>query len=251
MKKRIPLIICLLICLVILAGCGCKHTWVEADCITAKTCSDCGKTEGEPLGHSWADAACEAPKTCSICAATEGDAPGHSWADATCEAPKTCTVCAAAEGEPLAHIFEISEYTVTDDIPVQTSTCNICGLQETREGEALVSHILTSGVWSFLTARFYGEEIDIGERSYIIFDDENGFTFFLSDDLKLTGTWEFYESYEKEDTVTHSLLFSWQDGGTMNALQYTDPDTSWEVFIIRDSDKNYLSFFKIDYSELF
>lgn len=28
-------------------------TWQEATCTTPKTCSVCGKTEGEPLGHSW------------------------------------------------------------------------------------------------------------------------------------------------------------------------------------------------------
>ena len=84
MKKGTPLLICLLICLVILAGCTCKHTWVEADCVTAKTCSDCGETEGEPAGHSWVEATCEAPKTCSVCSATEGQPLNHSEAVRDC-----------------------------------------------------------------------------------------------------------------------------------------------------------------------
>ena len=29
-----------------------QHTWVEADCDTPKTCSECGATEGEALGHA-------------------------------------------------------------------------------------------------------------------------------------------------------------------------------------------------------
>ena len=33
------------------------HTWVDADCDTAKTCSVCGATEGDPLGHTAGDAA--------------------------------------------------------------------------------------------------------------------------------------------------------------------------------------------------
>ena len=38
-----------------LAFCGtvCEHTWVDADCENAKTCSACGKTDGEALGHSY------------------------------------------------------------------------------------------------------------------------------------------------------------------------------------------------------
>ena len=84
MKKCIPLLICLLICLVLLAGCTCKHTWVEADCVTAKTCSECQATEGEPLGHNWTDATCEAPKICSVCSATEGDPLGHIEAVRDC-----------------------------------------------------------------------------------------------------------------------------------------------------------------------
>ena len=52
MKKHVSLIIYLLICLSTLAGCSCKHTWIDANCVTARTCSVCNMTEGEPLGHS-------------------------------------------------------------------------------------------------------------------------------------------------------------------------------------------------------
>lgn len=84
MKKCMLCLICLIICLVGLSGCSCKHIWVEADCVTAKTCSDCGETEGEPLGHSWMDASCEAPKTCTACSATEGQPLAHSEAVRDC-----------------------------------------------------------------------------------------------------------------------------------------------------------------------
>ena len=52
MKKYISFAVFLCLCLAMLTGCGCKHSWTEADCITAKTCSTCGATEGEPLGHT-------------------------------------------------------------------------------------------------------------------------------------------------------------------------------------------------------
>lgn len=74
MKKASSLIILICICVLTLTACGCRHeSWIPADCVTAKTCIDCGKTEGEPLGHSWVEASLEAPKTCSACALTEGD----------------------------------------------------------------------------------------------------------------------------------------------------------------------------------
>lgn len=51
----------------------CVHDWIDATCTTAKTCSICGQTEGEPLGHTWVEATKYAPKTCSICNYAEGN----------------------------------------------------------------------------------------------------------------------------------------------------------------------------------
>ena len=98
MKKFLALVLCVAM-LASLAGCGCKHQWIEANCLEAKTCSACGEIEGEALGHSWIDATCENSKTCSVCGLTEGEALDHDWLDATTEAPKTCALCAATEGE--------------------------------------------------------------------------------------------------------------------------------------------------------
>lgn len=60
----------------------------------------------ESAGHSWVDATCNAAKTCSVCGATEGNALGHSWVEANYQAPKTCSVCGATEGDPLTAAFE-------------------------------------------------------------------------------------------------------------------------------------------------
>ena len=53
--------------LTVLTGCGHEHKWTEATCTEPKTCTECGKTEGEPLGHKWKEATCTEAKTCSVC----------------------------------------------------------------------------------------------------------------------------------------------------------------------------------------
>lgn len=85
-------------------GCMHRHTWIDANCITPKTCSECGATEGNPLGdegHDWKAASCAEPKTCSICGKTDGQALGHKWEDQTYSKPKTCSRCGATEGKSL------------------------------------------------------------------------------------------------------------------------------------------------------
>ena len=51
MKKVAILILCMIMTIA-LVGCGHEHTWQEATCISPKTCSECGETEGGALGHS-------------------------------------------------------------------------------------------------------------------------------------------------------------------------------------------------------
>lgn len=99
MKKTFHIVILGLAMMICLAGCQCKHEWVEANCVTPKTCSACGETEGEALPHTWVDADCAAPKTCSVCGETEGEALPHTWIDANFQSPKTCSVCGTVEGE--------------------------------------------------------------------------------------------------------------------------------------------------------
>ena len=148
-----------------LIGCGHKHQWVDATCTLPKTCSECGKTEGEPLGHDWADATCTEPKTCKVCGATEGEplghhwlaatcydplickvcgvkkgeALGHKWKDATCTTPKKCRRCALTEGEPLGHNIEeweiTAEATCTEN-GTREGTCSVCGETITETIEA-------------------------------------------------------------------------------------------------------------------
>ena len=157
MKKYLLLLVALA-CLLVLAGCGCEHewlqatgghgqicnkcgesqgadepcSWVDATCLEPKKCAVCGITEGEALGHSWNDATCATPKTCTRCGETEGEALDHNWNDATCEAPKTCARCGETEGNALDHSWK-------DATCRAPKTCARCGK---TEGDVL-DHILT------------------------------------------------------------------------------------------------------------
>ena len=124
--KRTIYILALLTLVLVFAGCGCKHDWLEATCDVPKTCALCGQRQGAALGHSWADADCDTPRTCTVCKRTEGKAVGHCWAEAICEEPKTCTGCGLTEGEPLGHDWK-------DPTCVDPRTCSRCAA---TDGEA-------------------------------------------------------------------------------------------------------------------
>lgn len=130
MKKQLALLMFLTLVLS-LTACGHQHTWIDATCTEPKTCSECGETEGEPLGHTWIEATCTEPRTCSVCGVTEGaplgheaepascteasvcaicgetiqEASGHDWREATHSAPRTCKTCGITEGEPLPVLY--------------------------------------------------------------------------------------------------------------------------------------------------
>ena len=124
--RVVPLLV--MLCL-LLTGCACKHVWVDADCVTPKTCSECQVTEGEALGHTYADATCEAPKTCTVCKATDGEPLGHTWVDATCLAPKTCSVCKKTEAS-------IGHHKWVDATTETPKTCSVC---QKTEGERIIT----------------------------------------------------------------------------------------------------------------
>lgn len=136
MKKCILMLLSILLCAGVLAGCSCHHEWTEATCTAPKTCSKCGAAEGDALGHSWKPADCVTAKTCSRCGLTEGSPLGHTWAEATCTAPKTCTVCSAMDGAPLEHTWDTEATLYTAPI------CSVCG----TEGEPLPGYMAQHGL---------------------------------------------------------------------------------------------------------
>lgn len=119
-----------------------EHSWKDADCITPKTCTVCGATEGEALDHAWKDADCTNPQTCTACGETEGEALGHTpetvpGKDATCTEPglgvgSKCTIC----GETITSQDEIANkgHSWKDADCTNPKTCTTCGA---TDGEAL------------------------------------------------------------------------------------------------------------------
>ena len=117
MKRLTPVVLSLILVL-LLTGCGHTHTWQEATCTQPATCSECGETQGEPLGHTWSEATCEMPKTCEVCGATEGEPNGHvceAWVEIV---DPTCTeegyqkgICVHC-GQELTVILEKTPHTL-------------------------------------------------------------------------------------------------------------------------------------------
>ena len=160
MKKKISIILLVILCTLLFAGCECEHEWVEASCDAPKTCALCKATDGAPLGHSWMAATCEMPKTCEVCGLEQGDVQGHNWVEATCDTPKHCLNCEATEGTALAHAWQKA----TTEAP---KTCAACGV---TEGERIITDARFTtaanqalfGTWE-VDMTMTGEELDMGE----------------------------------------------------------------------------------------
>ena len=129
---------------ILLVGCGHKHQWVEATCTEPKTCSECGETEGEPLGHDFADATCTEPKKCKRCGGVQGEPLGHDvkhWAttdEPTCANPGRkvglCSVCndlvvetISASGHEPSEDWEIVEEATFSTAGKRVKICTVCG----------------------------------------------------------------------------------------------------------------------------
>jgi alpha-tubulin suppressor-like RCC1 family protein len=120
MKKTLASVIVGCLCACLLAGCACKHEWLEASCTAARICAECEATEGEPLGHDWVkNEGCTL--VCSRCGSV--DIAHHTWADATCIVPQTCTVCGFADSTVYA---EHQWLEATETAP---KTCSVCRKQ--------------------------------------------------------------------------------------------------------------------------
>ena len=123
----------------------------------------------EPSGceagdHSWADANCMSPKTCSACGTTEGEALGHAWE--TQETKKVCTVCGAEEEipvEPVAPILEeeltvedyatfLAELKVLEGYAAEFAASN----SKYSDPNLLVANFIRTGVERYLSAYWSG-----------------------------------------------------------------------------------------------
>ena len=176
MKRSLFFAAMILVCLMIFTACGCEHVFGEATCITPRTCSVCGKSDGVLSDHTWTDATCLAPKTCTICGITEGTLAEHTWAEATCMAPQTCTLCSATGEKKLEHSWQPANCEMPEHCPqcgikrggvvhtfgnwqvenalseTMTRTCSGCQLEETDERNDLtLANQSLVGHWDFAT----------------------------------------------------------------------------------------------------
>ena len=192
-----------------LAGCGCQHEWVEADCLNPRTCALCEKTEGEALAHDWKEADCEQPKICMRCAQTEGVALGHKWIDATCEAPRTCKICSLSEGDPLEHDYQ------TWWIPESNTIRYVCKVCDHQEEEAntyqnALRHVLKNTVWKsqYVQIKNSGDAYTTRGEHIIAFDDQYGFVMNLGDgeEYRYSGTWTADYFTDENETIVHHFM---------------------------------------------
>lgn len=222
--KKMRILAIFLVLALVMTGCCLKHEWVEADCLTPKTCAKCEKTEGEALGHDWADATCTAPKTCGHCGETEGDALGHDWAEADCVNPKTCGRCGETEGEALGH--SNSGWKATD-ADTMANTCTVCGFAEEKPmdrefigrqqilGKWELTSITMREVWFDYapgwTLEFFEDgtfeilltDVASGEVVYVEFYDGDKMDFYVFDGNTAENSYSI--NYEPEEDVIYII----------------------------------------------
>ena len=178
----------------------CYHRWDDATCTKPKTCSICGKTEGEALGHQWMDATCTEPQICSVCKETKGKALGHkadTWStikEATCteagEKEATCKRCGKSLVEEIPMMEHtpgewkiIKDYKINRDGTVTPGTqaiqCTVCNKElETKEYTIELTNSQKNAI-----IRAYEEENSWHvSRDYLINDILVGFDYFNVED---------------------------------------------------------------------
>lgn len=225
MKKSYILLLTLLLC-VGLAGCCLSHEWQEADCLTPKTCTKCGETEGEALGHSWAEATCTAPKTCTTCGETEGAALGHSWNDADCMHPTTCSLCGETEGEPLAHTWE----EVSSEEPDYCSSCGINACEAGKHVNTLTLTVTEEGVVGTDTCDFCQESTDTPYADWSAFLKAHlpgkwmGVVLMVGDDMYNHDDEFCYLEFSEDGNCTVSLSEAFNGQGAWSFSGYFDGD---------------------------
>lgn len=132
----------------------------------------------EANGHSWVDATCQTAKTCSVCGKTEGKALAHDWMDANYQAPKVCTLCGITEGEPLTASFV--EHGLTVNVTELNTEYDYVTACYTDESKQTVGKLMLSNYRIFA-----GDEKHPALEGYewhavtvtIRFDDENAWNY--------------------------------------------------------------------------
>ena len=241
MKKLAILLSILLIAS--LCGCAgekpCEHQWMDADCLTPKTCTVCSVTEGEALGHDFLAATCDSPESCSRCHAQQGLPLDHAWQSATCSAPETCTLCGSTQGEVLAHTYGKWEITGEE----MSRSCTACGATETsavdREvfaWEQITGHwdpyIISDG-----RSYYWATNLDMYDPGYCIRVSKDGYAYVEPG----TGILEGYMTFVRYREEDGSYLFE-LDYGSAEPLVLLLFETEEEYQLLTVLDNMYIYF---------
>ena len=219
---------------ILLAGCGHEHTWADAACTVPKTCTQCGETEGQPLGHTWVEATCTEPKHCSVCGQTDGQALPHTWAEANYQEPRTCTVCEKTEGTTLPASFEVHGLTINVKEGVTYDYKTACRQDYSR---ATVGHA------AFSDYRIAQEDAALGlekKDGYewrmvhvsILFDDANA----RKDGMTIGSCFENYYDIEGWDESAGDEEYDEATGSEYSYYTVNDHGVEKEVCVIERSD---------------
>ncbi len=167
MKKLVSLVL-IIVMVFSIAGCGCSHTWSEADCTNAAVCTKCGESGSQALGHDWPEAGCESAASCRRCGEIKEALP-HNWLSEDCESPLVCTLCGETRGEAPGHEYSFSG----TDGGMYKVECSVCGESKTMDRDEYISFCV-SGCWTAI----YGEELitlDISEDGSFTADFGKGY----------------------------------------------------------------------------
>ena len=166
-----------------------EHQWLPANCVTPKTCSVCGATEGNALSHNWIDATCTQAKMCSVCFRKTGSPLGHTWPGNDHTKRMYCTVCGESNGVtevPIQNTVTPSEEDLVPFGPViaYPHPSSYLSDYETRYVKAPKGHSIyvywnpddASSRRKFLL--YEGDEVTVlarqGSLSCVIFTDQSG-----------------------------------------------------------------------------
>lgn len=237
----------LLICVMVLAFCGCclSHEWKDPTCAEPRTCVKCGKTEGSPLGHRWKAATCTEPKTCTVCGAAEGEPIEHTWVAATCTEPKTCSVCGTIEGAPLGHVG--GDWTPIDSTSIggdEQQLCSVCGEQidvrHAQRGEKEYITVLTTSGLTMDGDEFVNHLINFLPSDYSIHPSGDGAHYSIPD----AGWAGVGIIYGRNDPPSYKdeVVFRSKDRSALERLfedfiEAIDPDSLNDSYYIDSNNK--------------
>ena len=99
------------------------------------------------VGHDWKDATCTEARTCSTCGKVDGEPLGHDYGDAGCEDAAQCSRCGEGGGEPVGH--QVDEWTLdTSNFNYMEGSCSRCGQTASSETDwDLFVSVLPSRIW--------------------------------------------------------------------------------------------------------